>query len=67
MPLLRWPATAGPLARSPATAAGQRKGFAGVGEFRGMLASAADAAQAGYGRSGRLGAIERATRADVPW
>jgi hypothetical protein len=40
----------------------ERKGFAGVGEF-GMLASAADAAQAGYGRSGYLSAIERATRA----
>jgi dihydroorotate dehydrogenase (fumarate) len=44
----------------------QRKGFAGVGEFRGMLASAADAAQAGYGRSGYLSAIERATRAYAP-
>jgi hypothetical protein len=43
----------------------ERKGFAGVGEFRGMLASAADAAQAGYGRSGYLSAIERATYAPL--
>jgi dihydroorotate dehydrogenase (fumarate) len=44
----------------------ERNGFAGVGEFRGMLASAADAAQAGYGRSGYLSAIARATRAYAP-
>jgi hypothetical protein len=42
------------------------KGFAGVWEFRGMLASAADAAQADYGRSSYRSAIERATRAYAP-
>jgi hypothetical protein len=40
--------------------------FSARTEFRGMLASAADAAQAGYGRSGYLSAIERATRAYAP-
>ena len=44
----------------------ERKGFGGIGEFRGMLATAADAAQPGYGRSGYLSAVKRATRAYAP-
>ena len=42
----------------------ERKGFADIAEFRGMLAAAH--AQPGYGRSGYLTAIERATRAYAP-
>ena len=44
----------------------QRKGFGGVGEFRGLLAPAADAAQPGYGRGGYLSAVEQATRTYAP-
>jgi dihydroorotate dehydrogenase (fumarate) len=42
----------------------ERKGFSDIAEFRGMLAAAH--AQPGYGRSGYLTAIERATRAYAP-
>ena len=42
----------------------ERKGFADIAEFRGMLAAAP--AQPGYGRTGYLTAIERATRAYAP-
>ena len=42
----------------------ERKGFADVTEFRGMLAAAH--AQPGYGRSGYLDAVERATQAYAP-
>jgi len=42
------------------------KGFAGVGEFRGILASAGDTTQLGYGRRGYLSAVEQATRAYGP-
>jgi len=44
----------------------ERKGFGGIGEIRGMLAPAADAAQPGYGRSGYLSAVEKASRAYAP-
>jgi dihydroorotate dehydrogenase (fumarate) len=44
----------------------ERKGFGSVGEFRGVLAAAADAAQPAYGRSGYLSAVEQATRAYGP-
>ena len=44
----------------------ERKGFGGVGEFRGLLAPPADGAQPGYGRSGYLSAVERATRTYAP-
>jgi dihydroorotate dehydrogenase (fumarate) len=44
----------------------ERKGFGGVGDFRGLLAPAADAAQPGYGRSGYLSAVEQATRVYAP-
>jgi dihydroorotate dehydrogenase (fumarate) len=42
----------------------ERKGFGGVGEFRGMLA--AGAAGPGYGRSGYLSAVEHASRTFAP-
>ena len=41
-----------------------RKGFGGIGEFRGMLA--AGAAGPGYGRSGYLSAVEHASRTFAP-
>ena len=44
----------------------KRKGFGSIGEVRGMLAAAADAAGPGYGRSGYLSAVERGTRAYGP-
>ncbi len=44
----------------------ERKGFGSIGEVRGMLAAAADAAGPGYGRSGYLSAVERGTRAYGP-
>jgi len=44
----------------------ERKGFSGTGEFRGMLAQAADIAQWGYGRRGYLNAVEQATRTYAP-
>ena len=44
----------------------ERKGFGGVGEFRGMVAAAADASGPGYGRGGYLSAVEHATRAYGP-
>ena len=41
----------------------ERKGFSSVGEFRGLLAPAA---QPSYGRRGYLGAVEQATRNYAP-
>lgn len=44
----------------------RRKGFGGVADFRGMLATTAGAAGPGYGRSGYLSAVAQATRAYAP-
>ncbi len=44
----------------------ERKGFSSTEEIRGMLAAATSAAGPGYGRSGYLSAIERATRTYAP-
>jgi dihydroorotate dehydrogenase (fumarate) len=44
----------------------RRKGFSGVADFRGMLATTAGAAGPGYGRSGYLSAVAQATRAYAP-
>jgi len=44
----------------------ERKGFGNIGECRGLLAPAADAAQPSYGRSGYLSAVEQATRNFAP-
>jgi len=44
----------------------RRKGFGGVADFRGMLATRAGAAGPGYGRSGYLSAVAQATRAYAP-
>ncbi|MBV9203912.1 MAG: dihydroorotate dehydrogenase-like protein [Actinobacteria bacterium] len=43
-----------------------RKGIAGIGEIRGLLAPGADVTQPGYGRSGYLSAVERVTRTYAP-
>ena len=42
------------------------KGFGSPAEFRGILAPAADATQAAYGRPGYLSAVERATQTYAP-
>jgi dihydroorotate dehydrogenase (fumarate) len=44
----------------------ERKGFGGIGDVRGLLAAKADAAGAGYGRSGYLSAVQQGTRAYGP-
>jgi dihydroorotate dehydrogenase (fumarate) len=44
----------------------ERKGFGGVAEFRGVLATAVGAAGPGYGRSGYLSAVEHASRTYAP-
>ena len=44
----------------------ERKGYNYPGEFRGMLAQAADVIQPGYGRRGYLSAVEHATRTYAP-
>jgi len=44
----------------------EHKGFGDIGECRGLLAPAADAAQPSYGRSGYLSAVEQATRTYAP-
>ncbi len=44
----------------------ERKGFSSTDEIRGVLAAATSAAGPGYGRSGYLSAIERATRTYAP-
>jgi dihydroorotate dehydrogenase (fumarate) len=44
----------------------QDKGFGDLAEFRGMLAPAADASQAAYGRPGYLSAVEHAVRTYAP-
>jgi len=44
----------------------ERKGFSSIGEFRGMLASAASTSQPDYGRRGYLSAVEQATRVYAP-
>src|SRR5262249_39419129 len=44
----------------------QLKGFGGLAELRGMLAPAADATQAAYGRPGYVSAVEHATRTYAP-
>jgi len=43
-----------------------QKGFSSLAEFRGMLASAADATQAAYGRPGYVSAVEQGTRTYAP-
>ncbi len=44
----------------------ERKGFGGIGEIRGMLAPPTDVSQPGFGRSGYLSAVEKASRAYAP-
>ena len=43
-----------------------QKGFSSLAEFRGMLASAADATQAAYGRPGYVSAVEQGSRTYAP-